>query len=289
MRRDIEAARVGHLRRRQVLGAAAATCMSPVAVRAQPKVLRIVAPFPPGGSTDILARTLADKLAPALGQTVAVENKVGANGAIGTESVVKAVPDGQTLLVTTNAGITINPLLYKKMVNPMEGLAPLVQLVELELVLAVRADSPVRSIKDFAGKVTVVFFGYTQCPDVCPTTLQELVEVKQMLGAQGDKLQGVFVSLDPERDTPEVLKAYVGNFDPSMVALTGTPEQVAAVAKDFKVFFRKVEGKVPGAYTLDHTAGLYMYDPQGRLRAYHRYGAGAQPLVADAQVLLAEK
>jgi tripartite-type tricarboxylate transporter receptor subunit TctC len=112
-------------------------------------VLRIVAPFPPGGSTDILARTLADKLAPALSQTVAVENKAGANGAIGTESVVKAVPDGQTLLVTTNAGITINPLLYKKMVNPMEGLAPLVQLVELELVLAVRADSPVRSVKDF--------------------------------------------------------------------------------------------------------------------------------------------
>lgn len=146
-----------------------------------------------------------------------------------------------------------------------------------------------RSIRDFAGKVTVVFFGYTQCPDVCPTTLQELVEAKQILGEQGDKLQGVFVSLDPERDTPEVLKAYVGNFDPSMVALTGTPEQIAAVAKDFKVFYRKVDGKVPGAYTLDHTAGIYMFDPQGRLRAYHRYGAGAQPLAADAKTLLAEK
>lgn len=150
-------------------------------------------------------------------------------------------------------------------------------------------DGKQRSIRDFAGKVTVVFFGYTQCPDVCPTTLQELVEVKQMLGGQGDKLQGVFVSLDPERDTPEVLKAYVGNFDPSMVALTGSIEQVTAVAKDFKVFFRKVEGKVPGAYTLDHTAGIYMFDPQGRLRAYHRYGAGAAPLAADAQTLLAEK
>lgn len=149
MRLDIKAAGVGHFRRRQLLWAAAATCWSPVVVHAQPKVLRIVAPFPPGGSTDILARTLADKLAPALGQTVAVENKAGANGAIGTESVIWAVPDGHTLLVTTNAGITINPLLYKKMVNPMEGLAPLVQLVELELVLAVRADSPVRSIKDF--------------------------------------------------------------------------------------------------------------------------------------------
>lgn len=151
------------------------------------------------------------------------------------------------------------------------------------------ADGKLRSIKDFAGKVTVVFFGYTQCPDVCPTTLQELVEAKQILGADGDKLQGVFVSLDPERDTPAVLKAYVGNFDPSMVALTGSPEQIAAVAKDFKVFYRKVEGKVPGAYTLDHTAGIYMFDPQGRLRAYHRYGAGAQSLAADAQTLLAEK
>ena len=102
------------------------------------------------------------------------------------------------------------------------------------------ADGRPRSIQDFAGKVAVVFFGYTQCPDVCPTTLQELVEAKQMLGADGDKLQGVFVSLDPERDTPEVLKAYVGNFDSGMIALTGTPEQIAAVAKDFKVFYRKV-------------------------------------------------
>lgn len=151
------------------------------------------------------------------------------------------------------------------------------------------ADGKQRSIKDFAGKVTVVFFGYTQCPDVCPTTLQELVEVKQLLGADGDKLQGIFISVDPQRDTPEVLKAYVGNFDPSMVALTGTPEQIATVAKDFKVFFRKVDGKVPGAYTVDHTAGIYMFDPQGRLRAYHRYGAGAQPLAADAKTLLAAK
>lgn len=149
------------------------------------------------------------------------------------------------------------------------------------------ADGKQRSIQDFTGKVTVVFFGYTQCPDVCPTTLQELVEVKQLLGADGDKLQGIFISVDPERDTPEVLKAYVGNFDPSMVALTGTPEQIAAVAKDFKVFFRKVDGKVPGAYTVDHTAGIYMFDPQGRLRAYHRYGSGAQPLAADAKTLLA--
>jgi protein SCO1/2 len=145
-----------------------------------------------------------------------------------------------------------------------------------------------RSIQDFAGKVVVVFFGFTQCPDVCPTTLQELAEAKAILGAQGDRLQGVFVSLDPDRDTPEVLRAYTEAFDPSMVALSGSNAQIAAVAKDFKVFFKKVEGKQPGSYSLDHSAGLYMYDPQGHLRVYHRYGQGAQALATDAQALLQE-
>lgn len=150
------------------------------------------------------------------------------------------------------------------------------------------AHGHLRSVKDFAGKVVVVFFGYTQCPDVCPTTLQELVEAKALLGAQADRLQGVFVSLDPERDTPEVLRAYAEAFDPQMVALTGSAEQIAAVARDFKVFFKKVEGKQPGSYTLDHSAGIYMYDPQGQLRAYHRYGQGAQALAKDAKALLDE-
>jgi len=145
-----------------------------------------------------------------------------------------------------------------------------------------------RSIQEFAGKVVVIFFGYTQCPDVCPTTLQELVEVKGMLGDQADRVQGVFVSLDPERDTPEVLKAYAEAFDPSLVALTGTPEQIAAVAKDFKVFYKKVDGKQPGSYTLDHSAGLYVYDPKGNLRVYHRYGQGAPALAKDAKALLDE-
>ena len=145
-----------------------------------------------------------------------------------------------------------------------------------------------RSVTAFAGKVVVVFFGYTQCPDVCPTTLQELAEAKALLGEQGDRLQGVFVSLDPARDTPQVLQAYTQAFDPEMVALTGTPEQISAVAKDFKVFFKKVEGKQPGSYSLDHSAGLYMYDPQGRLRVYQRYGQGAQALAKDAKALLNE-
>lgn len=143
-----------------------------------------------------------------------------------------------------------------------------------------------RSLKDFSGKVVAVFFGYTQCPDVCPTTLQELLEVKQALGADGDKLQPVFVSLDPERDTPEVLKAYLANFDESFVGLSGTPEEIAAVAKDFKIFFKKVPGKVEGTYTLDHSAGTYLFDPQGRLRVYERYGVGPQVLTQDVKILL---
>lgn len=145
-----------------------------------------------------------------------------------------------------------------------------------------------RSLQDFRGKVVVVFFGYTQCPDVCPTSMQELVEVKQMLGKDGDRLQGIFVTVDPERDKPEMLKAYMANFDPSFLALSGTPEQTAAVAKDFKIYYKKVDGKTPTSYTMDHSAGSYVYDTAGRLRVYNRYGSGAQALGSDVRALLQE-
>jgi protein SCO1/2 len=148
------------------------------------------------------------------------------------------------------------------------------------------ADGKPRSLKDFAGRAVVVFFGFTQCPDVCPTTLTELVQVKKLLGADGARVQGIFVTVDPERDTPEVLKAYMANFDPGFVALRGTPEQLAAVAKDFKVYYKKVEGKTPGSYTMDHSAASFVYDPQGRLRLYTRYGTGAQALADDLRILL---
>ncbi len=143
-----------------------------------------------------------------------------------------------------------------------------------------------RSMKDFAGKVVVVFFGFTQCPDVCPTAMAELAEVKKALGKDGERLQGLFVTVDPDRDTPEVLKAYMANFDPSFLALRGTPEQLAAVAKDFKIYYKKVEGKTPTSYTMDHSAGSYIYDPAGRLRIYNRYGSGAQALTEDVRALL---
>jgi protein SCO1 len=146
-----------------------------------------------------------------------------------------------------------------------------------------------RSMRDFAGKVVVLFFGYTQCPDVCPTTMAELAEVKKLLGQDGDKLQGLFVTIDPARDTPEVLKAYMTNFDPSFLALIPTPEQLVAVAKDYKVYYRKVEGKTPTSYSMDHSAGSYIYDTQGRLRLYTRYGSGAQAMASDIKLLLQQK
>jgi protein SCO1/2 len=147
-------------------------------------------------------------------------------------------------------------------------------------------DGRMRTLKDFAGKAVVVFFGYTHCPDVCPTTLAEIAEAKKLLGADGTRVQGVFITVDPERDKPELLKAYVANFGPDMVALRGSPEQVAAVAKDFKVFYRRVEGKVPGTYFMEHTAASYVFDANGKLRLYTRYGSGAQALADDLKLLL---
>jgi len=149
------------------------------------------------------------------------------------------------------------------------------------------ADGKVRTLADFKGKAVVLFFGYAQCPDVCPTTMSEMAQVKQQLGADGDKLQVVFITVDPARDTPEVMKAYMGAFDPSFVALIPTPDQLAQVAKDFKVYFKKVDGKTPTSYSMDHSAASFVYDPQGRLRLYARYGAGVAPMVSDLKTLLA--
>ena len=148
-------------------------------------------------------------------------------------------------------------------------------------------DGRQRSLADFKGKVTVVFFGYTQCPDVCPTTMLELAEVKKALGADGARVQGVFVTVDPERDTPEVLKAYVNNFSPDFVALRGSLDQTKAAAKAFKVYFAKVPGNTEGSYTVDHTAGSYVFDAQGKVRLFTRYGTGAEALKHDLQLLLA--
>ncbi|HEY8880868.1 MAG TPA: SCO family protein [Roseateles sp.] len=149
-------------------------------------------------------------------------------------------------------------------------------------------DGRARSLADFKGKVLVVFFGYTQCPDVCPTTMAEVADVKRSLGADGDKVQGIFVTIDPERDTAQLLKAYLASFDSSFVGLRGSEEQTQAAAKEFKVFYAKVPGKTPETYTMDHTAASFIFDTEGRVRVYARYGAGAQPLADDIKLLLAE-
>jgi protein SCO1/2 len=143
-----------------------------------------------------------------------------------------------------------------------------------------------RTLADFKGKAVVVFFGYTQCPDVCPTTMAEMASVMQKLGPLADQVQVLFITLDPERDTQELLANYVPAFDKRFIGLRGTPEQTAKTAKEFKVFYSKVPGTEPGSYTIDHTAGSYVFDRDGRLRLFIRHGQGPDPIVHDLRQLL---
>jgi protein SCO1/2 len=144
-----------------------------------------------------------------------------------------------------------------------------------------------RTLADFKGKVVTIFFGYTQCPDVCPTTLTEMKGVLEKLGPDAARVQVLFVTIDPERDTQALLAGYVPAFDASFLGLYGSPEATAKIAKDFKVFYQKVPGKTPGSYTMDHSAGSYAYDPQGRLRLFVRHGQPLEGLVGDLKLLLA--
>ncbi len=150
------------------------------------------------------------------------------------------------------------------------------------------ADGKRRTLADFKGKVTVVFFGYLHCPDVCPTTMLELAAVKKALGPDGSRVQGIFVTVDPERDTPALLKAYIDNFGSDFVALRGSLDETKALAKAFKVFYAKVPGATEENYTMDHTAGSYIFDAQGKIRLFTRYGTGAEALTSDLKALLAQ-
>ena len=145
-----------------------------------------------------------------------------------------------------------------------------------------------RNLADYKGKVVTIFFGFTQCPDVCPTTLAEMKAVLEKLGpADARRVQVLFITVDPERDTQTLLSHYVPAFDPSFVGLYGDLESTQFVAKNFKVFYQKVPGKTPGSYTMDHSAGSYAYDPQGRLRLFIRHGQPLEGLVGDIRLLLA--
>ena len=144
-----------------------------------------------------------------------------------------------------------------------------------------------RSLAEFKGKVVVVFFGYTHCPDVCPVTLSELATVAKELGKDAQRMQVLFVTVDPERDTPAVLAKYVPAFDPEFLGLYGDAETTARTAKEFKIFFQK-QSTPGGAYTVDHSAGTYVYDTAGRVRLFSSYGQGAAKMLSDIRTLLSQ-
>jgi protein SCO1 len=143
-----------------------------------------------------------------------------------------------------------------------------------------------RALADYRGKVVVLFFGYTHCPDVCPTTLAQLAQARRLLGPDAGRVQVLFVTLDPERDTPQLMGRYVAAFDPTFVGLTGTGAQIEGTAREFKLFFQKVAGSTPDSYTLDHTSGSFVFDPQGHVRLYVRDGTPADQIASDLKRLL---
>ena len=149
-------------------------------------------------------------------------------------------------------------------------------------------DGRPHSLTDFRGKAVVVFFGYTHCPDVCPTTLSELSQAMRDMGPLADQVQVLFVSVYPQRDTPELLHSYVTGFDRRFAALTGSAEAIARTARAYKVVYQQVAGPVPADYTIDHSAGAYLYDPAGSLRVYVPYGSGAAVFRHDLTVLLGQ-
>lgn len=142
-----------------------------------------------------------------------------------------------------------------------------------------------RTLADFRGKVVVVFFGFTQCPDVCPTTLSEMAKIAKELGPDVDKLQVLFVSVDPERDTPELLKQYVTAFNPSFLGMVGDAEATTRVTKEFKIYVQKQPNR-NGGYSVDHSAGTYILDQQGRLRLFAQYGVNPAWLLNDIRTLV---
>ncbi len=146
-----------------------------------------------------------------------------------------------------------------------------------------------RTLKEFQGKVVALFFGFTQCPEICPGTMLEMKQVRQALGADAEKLQVLFITLDPKRDTPAVLSQYVPAFDPSFLGLHGTEADIAKVAKDFKIFWRIQESANSSNYTLDHTAATLIFDTQSRLRLFVNMGTPADKIAADIQQLLKGK
>ena len=150
-------------------------------------------------------------------------------------------------------------------------------------------DGKPRRLADFAGKLTVVFFGYTQCPDACPTTMAELSGILKTLGPDASRVQVVFITVDPSRDKPALLKNYVTNFRPDFLALRGSEAQTQQIIRDFKLVVEKVPGRTADSYTIDHTAGTYVFDTQGHIRLFASQSLDPALLTEDLKALLAEK
>ena len=145
-----------------------------------------------------------------------------------------------------------------------------------------------RRLADFKGKSVVTFFGFTHCPDVCPTSMATMAEVKRLLGDQSERLQVLFITVDPERDTQALLKEYMANFDPSFIALRPEPEELKDIAAGFKIYYKKVPGSTPTSYTMDHSAGKYIFDTEVRVRLFSPYGTDAATIASDILVLLSK-
>lgn len=145
------------------------------------------------------------------------------------------------------------------------------------------------TLASFKGKVVVMFFGYTQCPDVCPTTMSEMADVMKLLGPDAERVQVLFVTIDPERDTPQLLSHYVPAFDQRFLGLYGDADATARTAREFKVFYQKVAGSKPNIYTMDHTAGSYVFDAQGKVRLFVKHAQGPDLLARDIELLLGIK
>jgi protein SCO1/2 len=154
-----------------------------------------------------------------------------------------------------------------------------------ELSLTAHDGNP-RTLKDFNGKVVLVFFGFVHCPDVCPTTMVKYQSVLKAIGPDADKVQVLLVTVDPERDTAEVLKPYVTGFNPTFLGLTGSADDIARTAKEFKVIYQKQPGKTPNTYTVDHSSGTYVFDQKGRLRLFAAGSQDAKALEHDVRLLL---
>ena len=157
-----------------------------------------------------------------------------------------------------------------------------------DLVLTDHRGEPFNLASETAGRVALIFFGYTNCPDICPVHLANLAAVLNKLPDSDRRaVQVIFVTVDPERDTPELLASYVPAFDPRFLGMYGDAQATERTAKTFRVFYQKVPGKTPGSYTVDHTAGSYVYDPEGRLRLFIKHGTGPEPIAHDLRTLLA--